>query len=123
MQIKKMEEEIHALSNQALVLDKKYAKQFQKEYKTKINFKNSEECKKVCDLLTRLSAIILVDPLSKYSYTNINMESSRELDYIKDKTGKVVNLKPNGKESSCIKLWSGMKEYKSFGKKIKNVKK
>jgi hypothetical protein len=112
---KELEKDIHALAKQALVLDKKYVKKF--NYILSED-KNSEQ--KVGDLLARLATIYMVDPLSKFSYTNITTEYSRDLDTIKDKTGKVIEIKPNDKQSCCIKLWSGMKKYKSLGKKFKS---
>jgi hypothetical protein len=67
----------------------------------------SEEAKELLKENSYLTALSLIG-----QYANIHVQEDRSLTaYHKSLVEPAVELKPNGKESACIKLWSGVPEY------------
>jgi hypothetical protein len=65
--------------------------------------------------LEKLSTIILI-----IESQNILTESSRGLKITK-KSGKTIDIYPNGKHSSLIKLWDNMDKFEIDSKKLQTI--
>jgi hypothetical protein len=99
-------EEIAELHDSIEDLLEKYNKKVVDKFISRIDNFSDEEQK----LLKNLNYLGLLSMIGDYEYSHV--ESIRELTALHNSiTEPATKLEPSGKESACIKLWSGSKEY------------